>query len=112
MVQLLNSTRAVLCFIIQFQCHWNDYRIIGASAASPTLVDKTKICLYIWGERSEPHTCGVNGKLSVYIYIYGTCIFRIYVHPAPFVCDAIFPHCMLVHVTTVAQETRLAGQKG
>ena len=82
-------------------------------------MDKTKICLYIyiyiyWGERSEPHTCGVNGKLSVYlyIYIYGTCVFRIYVHPAPFVRDAIFPHCMLVHVTTVAQETRLAGQKG
>ena len=53
--------------------------IVGASAASPTLVDKTKICLYIyifiylciyWGERSEPHTCGENGKLSIYIYIY------------------------------------------
>ena len=67
-----------------------------------------------WGERSEPHTCGENGKLSIYmfIYIYGTCVFRIYIHPAPFVRDAIFPHCMLVHVTTVAQETRLAGQKG
>ena len=48
----------------------------------------------------------------VYIYIYGTCVFRIYVHPAPFVRDAIFPYCMLVHVTTVVQETRLAGQKG
>ena len=46
------------------------------------------------------------------VYIYGTCVFRIYVHPAPFVRDAIFPHCMLVHVTTDAQETRLAGQKG
>ena len=29
--------------------------------------------------------------------IYGTCVFRIYIHPAPFVRDAIFPHCMLVH---------------
>ena len=70
-----------------------------------------------WGERSEPHTCGVNGKLSIYlfhIYIYGTCVFRIYIHPAPFVRDAIFPHCKLVHVSTatVAQGTRLAGQKG
>ena len=22
-----------------------------------------------WGERSEPHTCGENGKLSIYMYI-------------------------------------------
>ena len=45
------------------------------------------------------HTCGENGKLSIYIYIYiyGTYVFRIYIHPAPFVRDAIFPHCMLVH---------------
>ena len=71
-------------------------QLIGASAASPTLVDKTKICLFIY----------------LYIYIYCTCVFRIYIHPAPFVRDAIFPHCMLVHVTTVAQEKRLAGQKG
>ena len=76
--------------------------------------ERSRIEVFYWGERSEPHTCGVNGKLSVYlyIYIYGTCVFRIYVHPASFVRDAIFPHCMLVHVTTVAQETRLAGQKG
>ena len=50
--------------------------IIGASAASPTLVDKTKICLYIY----------------LCLYIYRTCVFRIYIHPAPFVRDAIFPH--------------------
>ena len=55
-----------------------------------------------WGERSEPHTCGENGKLSIciyiyvyiYIYMFGTCVFRIYIHPAPFVRDAIFPHCL------------------
>ena len=23
-----------------------------------------------WGERSEPHTCGENGKLSIYLYVY------------------------------------------
>ena len=45
-----------------------------------------------------------GNKLSINIYVY--------IHPAPFVRDAIFPHCMLVHVTTVAQEKRLAGQKG
>ena len=38
----------------------------------------------------------------LFIYIYGTCVFRIYIHPAPFVRDAIFPYCM----------TRLAEQKG
>ena len=25
---------------------------------------------FYWGERSEPHTCGENGKLSIYIYIF------------------------------------------
>ena len=62
-----------------------------------------------WGERSEPHTCGENGKLSIciyiyiymYIYMFGTCVFRICIHPAPFVRDAIFPHR---YVTTVAQD--------
>ena len=23
-----------------------------------------------WGERSEPHTCCVNGKLSIYLFLY------------------------------------------
>ena len=58
------------------------------------------ICIYIWYVRIP------------YILVYGTCIFCIYIHPAPFVRDAIFPHCKLVHVTTVAQGTRLAGHKG
>ena len=74
--------------------------VIGARCARPTLVDKTKICLYIYI------------YIYIFIYIYGTCVFRIYIHPAPFVRDAIFPHCMLVHEITVAQEKRLAGQKG
>ena len=36
---------------------------------------------YNWGERSEPHTCGENGKLSIYMYIYmyNICIY-IYVY--------------------------------
>ena len=25
---------------------------------------------YNWGEGSEPHTCGENGKLSIYLYIF------------------------------------------
>ena len=37
----------------------------------------------------------------MYVYMFGTYAFRI-IHPAPFVHDE----------TTVAQETRLAGQKG
>ena len=82
--------------------------VIGASAASPTLVDKTKICLFIY----LYIYLFIYLYIYIYIYIYGTCVFRIYIHPAPFVRDAIFPHCMLVHVTTVAQEKRLAGQKG
>ena len=42
---------------------------------SPTLVSRIEIFFIIgasilsMGERSEPHTCGENGKLSVYIYI-------------------------------------------
>ena len=59
-------------------------------------MDKTTICLYIY----------------IFIYLYIDMVVHIpYIHPAPFVRDAIFPHCMLVHVTTVAQEKRLAGQK-
>ena len=41
--------------------------------------------------------------IYIYVYIYvcmfGTYGFRIYIHPAPFVRDAIFPYCMLVHVS-------------
>ena len=65
-------------------------------------MDKTKICLYIY----------IYIYIFIYIYIWYVRIPYIYIHPAPFVRDAIFPHCMLVHVTTVAQEKRLAGQKG
>ena len=72
--------------------------IIGARCARPTLVVKTRICLSLY--------------IYMYIHMFGTCVFRIYIHPVPFVRDAIFPHCMLVHVATVAQETRLAGQEG
>ena len=68
--------------------------------------------VYHWGERSEPHSCGENGKLSIYLYVYMVRAYSVYIHPAPFVRDAIFPHCKLVDVTTVAQGTRLPGQKG
>ena len=73
-------------------CVW----VVVVSAASPTLVVKTENCLYIY--------------TYIYVCIYGTCVFHVYmyVHPASFVRDAIFPHSTLVHITTVAQETRLA----
>ena len=66
------------------------HNVIGASAVSPTLVVKTENCLYV---------CLVHA-------------YSVYIHPALFVRNTIFPHCMLVHVTTVAQETRPARQKG
>ena len=64
-----------------------------------------------WGERSEPHTCGENGKLSIYMYVWYV---RIpYIHILPHLCAMQYFHiacwCML---TTVVQERRLAGQKG
>ena len=66
------------------------YEYLGRAqrARSPTLVVKTENCLYVY----------------IYVYMFGTCVFRICIHPAPFVRDAIFPHCMLVHVTTVVQD--------
>ena len=53
--------------------------------------------LSYWGERSEPHTCGLNGKLSICIYIcrYVWYVRIPYMHSALFVRDAIFPHCTL-----------------
>ena len=38
--------------------------------------------------------------LFIYIYVYMVRAYSVYMHPAPFVRDAIFPHCKLVHVTT------------
>ena len=44
--------------------------IIGASAASPTLVVKTENCLYIyWASVSEPHTSELNRDFSSNIII-------------------------------------------
>ena len=58
-----------------------------------------------------PSCCHRNKGKVEYICLFGTCVFRIYIFILPHLC-AIFAHCMLVHVTTVAQETKLAGQKG
>ena len=61
-----------------------------------------------WGEGSEPHTCGENGKLSICIYIY-ICIYiclvraySVYVYILPHLCAMQYFH--IVHVTTVAQD--------
>ena len=48
--------------------------------------------LYYWGERSEPHTCGVNGKLSVYIYIWYVRI--------PYICTSC-PICARCNISTL-----------
>ena len=42
--------------------------IIGASLSEPHIDGTTG--RNHWGERSEPHTCGENGKLSIYLFIY------------------------------------------
>ena len=62
--------------------------IIGASAASPTLVVKTENCLYVWYVRIP------------------------YIHSALFVCDAIFPHCTHVATQTSSTERLNSGQQG
>ena len=67
--------------------------VIGASAASPTLVVKTENCLYIY--------------LFIYIYIWYV---RIpYMHSALFVRDAIFPHCICITACS-RDKTRKAEQ--
>ena len=72
------------------------------------------IPLVYWGERSEPHTCGENGKLSIYllIYIYIWYVRIPYMHSALFVRDAIFPHCILGSCITACSrdKTRKAEQ--
>ena len=40
---------------------------------------------------SEPHTCGVNGKLSICVYMIVWYVRIPYMHSALFVRDAIFP---------------------
>ena len=68
--------------------------VIGASAASPTLVVKTENCLYIYL------------FIYIYIYIYGTCVFRICI--LPYLCAMqYFRIAYWVHVLLLAQETRL-----
>ena len=39
------------------------------------------------------------------IYMFGIRAYSVYIHPAPFVRNAIFPHCMLVHVTSQDSES-------
>ena len=64
-----------------------------------------------WMSNASSGLCIIYIVIYLFIYIYIWYVRIPYIHPAPFVRDAIFPHCMLVHVTTVAQEKRLAGQK-
>ena len=34
--------------------------------------------MHYWGERSKPHTCGENGKLSISIYVCMVCAYSVY----------------------------------
>ena len=52
--------------------------------------------IYNWGECSEPHTCGENGKLSIYIYVY-ICIclvraYSVYIYILPHLCAMQYFH--------------------
>ena len=68
---------------IEFNCRF----YIGARCACPTLVVKTE-------------------------NIYMVHVYSVYTFCPIFVRNTIFPHCTLVDEATVAQETRLARQKG
>ena len=74
-------------------------------------------CKHNWGERSEPHTCGVNGKLSIYMYIiiymYVWYVRIPYIYILPHLCAMQYFHIACYSDRfTVAHETRLARQKG
>ena len=70
-----------------------------------------------WGERSSPHTCGENGKLSICIYICMYIYICIYIYvwyvriPYIYTSCPICARCNIstlpVTTGTVAQETRL-----
>ena len=85
----------LFCFVVSttmaLPLNWIHLKIIGARCARPTLVGKTKICLFTyWGSLRSPHTCGENENLS--IYIYGTCVFRIYIYILPHLCAMQYFH--------------------
>ena len=56
--------------IVRLEC------LIGMSAASPTLVDKTKICLYIY----------------IFIYIYMVRAYSVYIYILPHLCAMQYFH--------------------
>ena len=76
-----------------------------------------------WGERSEPHTYGENGKLSIiylflyiyiyiYIYIYMVRTYSVYIYIMPHLCAMQYFHIACWFTVAIAQEKRLTGQKG
>ena len=45
---------------------------------------------YNWGKRSEPHTCGENGKLSIYICLVRA--YSVYAYILPHLCAMQYFH--------------------
>ena len=82
------NLRPLLFGTVRYVAH-----IIGASLSKPN-TSESNGGFFIGVSLSKPHTCDENGKLSIYIYICGTCIFRI-MHSALFVRDAIFPQAKI-----------------
>ena len=94
----------------------------GGAAFNTTQFSREELVIHIadWGERSEPHTCGINGKLSIYmynmyiyIYMYVWYVRIPYIYILPHLCAMQYFHIACYSDRfTVAQETRLARQKG
>ena len=72
----------------------------------PTTLHQAHTHTY-WGERSEPHTCGENGKLSIYIYMVRT--YSVYAF-CPICARCNIPHCTLNHCWLKRQDYRNAEQ--
>ena len=83
------------------------------------IIKNKYVNIYIYIGFSQPCSIGSQAlfcvvyiviyKLSIYIYMF-TYLFFIIIHSTLFVRNAIFPYCTLVHVATLAQETRLASR--
>ena len=86
------------------------YYVTSSQKLSHTSCVLSCSLVYLGRAQRAPHLWMKRKFVYIFIYIFiylYTYIWYVripYIHPAPFVRDAKFPHCMFVHVTTVAQE--------
>ena len=62
-----------------------------------------------WGDHSKSPTVVVKTKNCLYVSVYGMCVFHTYI--PLFVCDAIFPHNLHVSSCSHCWSILVAGQK-